>query len=87
VAGVFSVIVCSCNILSDQDIRKLAADPEYVPPRVARVYERLGCKAECGRCARTIATIMRESITTAGEVSEENDSICVAGKLDLDTLI
>jgi bacterioferritin-associated ferredoxin len=80
------VIVCSCNILTDQDIRELAADPEYVPPRVAKVYERLGCKAVCGRCARTIATIVRESMTMLGAVSEEYDSIQVARELDLDTL-
>ena len=65
----FSVIVCSCNILTDRDIRELAADPGYVPPRIAKVYERLGCKAECGRCARTIATIMRESVTMSTDAS------------------
>lgn len=63
----FSVIVCSCNILTDRDIRELAADPGYVPPGIAKVYERLGCKAECGRCARTIATIMRESVTQSAD--------------------
>jgi bacterioferritin-associated ferredoxin len=63
------MIVCSCNILTDQDIRELAGDPDYIPPRIAKVYERLGCKAECGRCARTIATIMRESVTILSEPS------------------
>ena len=64
------MIVCSCNILTDQDIRELAVDPEYIPPRVAKVYERLGCKAECGRCARTIATIIRESVAGLRDGSE-----------------
>lgn len=58
------VIVCSCNILSDQDIRKIAVEPDYVPPRVVEVYRRLGCTAECGRCARTISSILQESLST-----------------------
>jgi bacterioferritin-associated ferredoxin len=55
------MIVCSCNILSDQDVRAIAQDPSYVPPRVAEIYSRLGCNAECGRCARTIKTIIHET--------------------------
>lgn len=58
------MIVCSCNILSDQDIRAIARDPLYVPPRVAEIYHRLGCSAECGRCARTIKTIINEAAAT-----------------------
>jgi bacterioferritin-associated ferredoxin len=55
------MIVCSCNILSDQDVRAIARDPSYVPPRVAEIYSRLGCNAECGRCVRTIRTIIDEA--------------------------
>jgi bacterioferritin-associated ferredoxin len=56
-----AMIVCSCNILSDQDVRAIASNPAYVPPRVAEIYDRLGCSAECGRCARTIKTIIEEA--------------------------
>jgi bacterioferritin-associated ferredoxin len=72
------VIVCSCNILTDQDIRKLAVDPDYIPPRVAAVYERLGCKAECGRCARTISTIIRESIPRLEDDSVAEKAVCLS---------
>lgn len=58
------MIVCSCNILSDEDVRTIAKDPSYVPPRVAEIYSRLGCSAECGRCARTIKTIIDEAAET-----------------------
>ena len=58
------MIVCSCNILSDQDIREIARNPDYVSPRMAEIYKRLGCSAQCGRCARTIKTIVRESVET-----------------------
>lgn len=64
------MIVCSCNILSDQDIRKIAVDPDYVPPRVVEVYRRLGCKAECGRCARTISSIIQDSLSALAGDSE-----------------
>jgi len=60
-----AMIVCSCNILSDQDVRAIATDPSYVPPRVAEIYRRLGCNAECGRCVRTIKTIIDEAAATA----------------------
>ena len=56
------MIVCSCNILSDQDILAIAKDPSYVPPRVAEIYSRLGCSAQCGRCVRTIRTIIDEAV-------------------------
>jgi bacterioferritin-associated ferredoxin len=56
-----AMIVCSCNILSDQDVRAIASNPAYVPPRVAEIYDRLGCSAECGRCARTIKMIIEEA--------------------------
>lgn len=58
------MIVCSCNILSDQDVRAVMTNPEYVPPRVAEIYTRLGCKAECGRCARTISVIVSDLVAS-----------------------
>jgi bacterioferritin-associated ferredoxin len=79
----FSVIVCSCNILTDQDIRELAVDPKYIRSRVAKVYERLGCQAECGRCARTIATIIRESVTGLGDGLEAEKAACLSAAVTL----
>jgi bacterioferritin-associated ferredoxin len=31
---------------------------------VAQIYSRLGCTAECGRCARTIKAIINEAAAT-----------------------
>jgi len=53
------MIVCQCNMLSDTAIRNAAA--EYAPRRVSQVYACLGCKAQCGRCAATIVSILRET--------------------------
>jgi bacterioferritin-associated ferredoxin len=72
IGGTF-MIICSCNILSDQDIRVIARDPSYVPPRVAEIYSRLGCSAECGRCARTIKTIIDEAAAATLPVQELAD--------------
>ena len=54
------MIVCSCNVLSDQDIRS-AVEAERTRS-ASRVYGCLGCSAQCGRCARTICHIMDEAL-------------------------
>jgi chemotaxis protein histidine kinase CheA len=54
-----SMIICSCNVLSDHEVRTaMAAD---APPRTAGdLFRCLGCSAQCGRCARSIRRIMYE---------------------------
>jgi bacterioferritin-associated ferredoxin len=54
------MIVCSCNVLSDTDIR--AAVAARAPRSTGQVYGCLGCSAQCGRCARTIRRIMDEAL-------------------------
>ena len=54
------MIVCSCNVFSDAEVRTvLAASVER--PRMSQVYSSLGCAAQCGRCARTIKTILDQT--------------------------
>jgi bacterioferritin-associated ferredoxin len=58
------MIVCSCNVFSDRDVR-LAIDSAPARPATAnQVYGCLGCSPQCGRCARTIRRIMDESLGT-----------------------
>ena len=58
------MIVCSCNVFSDHDVRTALSDD--VMPRTARqVYGCLGCSPQCGRCARTIRHIMDEAVAGA----------------------
>jgi bacterioferritin-associated ferredoxin len=59
------MIVCSCNILSDHDVRATLADRDNIPRTASQVYHCLGCSPQCGRCARTIRRIMDEA-TAAG---------------------
>jgi len=59
------MIVCSCNVLTDQDVRGTLAAGESCPRTAGEVYHCLGCSAQCGRCARTIRRIMDEALATA----------------------
>ncbi len=54
------MIVCSCNVLSDHEVR--AAVTASAPRSTGQVYGCLGCSAQCGRCARTIRAIMDEAL-------------------------
>ena len=56
------MIVCSCNVLSDHDVRSAVNVSEDLPRNAKQVYGCLGCSAECGRCARTIKTIIEEAL-------------------------
>jgi bacterioferritin-associated ferredoxin len=54
------MIVCSCNVLSDRDVRSaIVADR---PRSAVRVYGCLGCSPQCGRCVSTIKRIMDEAL-------------------------
>jgi bacterioferritin-associated ferredoxin len=53
------MIVCSCNVFSDNQVRSVVAK-EARRPRMSEVYAGLGCSAQCGRCAHTIKRIMDE---------------------------
>ena len=53
------MIVCSCNVLSDGQIRS-AITGAAPRARMSQVYASLGCAAKCGRCACTIKTILEE---------------------------
>jgi bacterioferritin-associated ferredoxin len=58
------MIVCSCNVLTDQDVRGVVRR-ESAPRTTGEVYGCLGCSAQCGRCARTIRRIMDETLAAA----------------------
>jgi len=68
------MIVCSCNVLSDHDVRATLSAPESAPRTTCQVYHCLGCSAQCGRCARTIRRIMDEALAGAGVASRQGNS-------------
>jgi bacterioferritin-associated ferredoxin len=61
------VIVCSCNVLSDRDVRSAVA--AAAPRSTGQVYGCLGCSAKCGRCSRTIRHLMNEVLGGAHAAS------------------
>ena len=54
------MIVCSCNVFSDTQVRSAVATAAQ-RPRISRVYASLGCAAKCGGCVHTIRKIIDES--------------------------
>lgn len=66
------MIICSCNVLSEARIRAALANPQHRPRRVLEVHHRLGCRPQCGCCARAILGLIRETPT-----SELCDTSCL----------
>ena len=52
------MIICSCNVLSDHQVRDAISNAAPTSP--VQVYGCLGCSPRCGRCMRSIKTIMDE---------------------------
>jgi bacterioferritin-associated ferredoxin len=88
------MIVCSCNVLSDRDVRSAIKAERTLS--TSRVYGCLGCSAKCGGCARTIRHIMDEALgrarypataarsllpesTAAGRLSRSTDHLLGSG--------
>jgi bacterioferritin-associated ferredoxin len=69
------MIVCSCNVLSDHDVRYAVNTTGDALRNAKQIYDCLGCSAECGRCARTIKTIIDEAY-------RERALACQAGRPD-----
>jgi bacterioferritin-associated ferredoxin len=55
---VLAMIVCSCNVLTDHDVRSAMSRMDELPRTAHQVYCCLGCRVECGRCVATIRKIM-----------------------------
>lgn len=53
------MIVCSCNVFTDHQLRSVVMKATY-RPRMSQIYGSLGMRAQCGRCAHTIKRIMTE---------------------------
>ncbi len=61
------MIICSCNVVSDQQIRSKLADATQ-RMRMSQIYDRLGCSVQCGRCAHTIKGLMSNELRSGVSV-------------------
>jgi len=68
------MIICSCNVLSDTDVRDAVS--EAAPRTCGQVYGCLGCSPQCGRCARTIKRIMEEALGVPGCPADCGCAVC-----------
>lgn len=71
------MIVCSCNVFSDTQVRDALAATEGVTSP-GQVYRCLGCSPQCGRCARTIKAILDQVQANACAACP---SVCPAANL------
>lgn len=63
------MIVCSCNVLSDYDVRHAVNSANNFPRNTKQIYGCLGCSVECGRCARTIMGLIDEALASCSSLS------------------
>jgi bacterioferritin-associated ferredoxin len=77
------MIVCSCNVLSDHEIRNVVTASQEQPPSAQQVYDCLGCSIRCGRCARAVKRIITEaSIACAERAAKGMSGLRNGGHLD-----
>lgn len=74
------MIVCSCNVLSDNAVRACLHRGPDCPRTPAQVQACLGCSPKCGRCARTIRSIMQNALQAAiEEAGHACSTTCATG--------
>ena len=69
------MIVCSCNVFTDKDVREVLKGAA-APQRARDVYTSLGCSPKCGCCAKTITDLIQERADAERQgctVSSETD--------------
>jgi len=76
------MIVCSCNVFTDHDVRNAVSVAQMPPRTPGQIYGCLGCSAQCGRCARTIKKIMDEAL---GACAKSCCSGCPHSQIDAET--
>ena len=60
-----NMIICSCNVLSDKDVKSCVLEPCTQALTPAEVHERLGSTPQCGCCTKAIRSIVRAELRTA----------------------
>ncbi|WP_183448049.1 (2Fe-2S)-binding protein [Microvirga lupini] len=70
------MIVCSCNVFSDGEVRACLKSSLDCPHTPAQVYRDLGCGPQCGRCATTIRSILDERLAEKHACSADREAAC-----------
>jgi bacterioferritin-associated ferredoxin len=82
------MIVCSCNVLTDHDIRSAMSTAAELPRTTHQIYGCLGCRVECGRCVGTIRAIInracdKECLSVIFSARRDADHASGAGEMAL----
>ncbi|WP_294541955.1 (2Fe-2S)-binding protein [uncultured Rhodoblastus sp.] len=67
------MILCSCNVISDRDIRACVRPCCDTPARAREVFHRLGVTPKCGRCVRNIQALFERE--TRGGASAQTPCV------------
>ena len=56
------MIICSCNVLSEEQVLEILQRPPEGRPRSAgEAYRCLGCAPRCGRCLETVRALVAKA--------------------------
>lgn len=56
------MIICSCNVLSEEQVLEtLRRSPEGRPRSAGEAYRCLGCAPQCGRCVKTVRALVAKA--------------------------
>jgi len=66
------MIICSCNIISDHDIREVVSTGDELCS-AAQVYDCLGCTVRCGLCSHSVRQILEEHPRSAARRLGQNN--------------
>lgn len=78
------MIVCSCNVLTDGEVRSCLDGTANAPRTAAEVYAALGCAPRCGRCATTIRWILKENAVNCCGGDQACDCLPAARVLEVE---
>ena len=56
------MIICSCSVLTYQEVRTKVATAELAPTTTGQVYKCLECRPKCGRCISSVSEIVDEAL-------------------------
>jgi bacterioferritin-associated ferredoxin len=74
------MIVCHCNVFSDHDVRACLKPGANSPRTPAQVYACLGCNPQCGRCARTIRSVIDRALSPHAGCASNCGAACLIPK-------
>jgi bacterioferritin-associated ferredoxin len=72
------MILCSCNVISDRDVRACVKPCGASADKARDVFRSLGCAPKCGRCVRNIQSIFERELSTESQEKEQEFELVAA---------